>query len=64
MSNINENPLTNHGGPKVDVVESSQRMQVKRDIKDVCMPMRLIYKALVKTSWLESRQGKEKEIKD
>ena len=36
--NVNENPLPNHGGPKVNAVENSQDLQVKRDVKDVCMP--------------------------
>ena len=48
VSNVNENPLPNHGGPKVNAVESSQEMQVKRDVRDVCMPMGLVYEALVK----------------
>ena len=48
IPNVNENPLANHGGPKVNAVESSQDLQVKRDVKDVCMPMILVYKVLVK----------------
>ena len=48
VSNVNRNPLPNYGGLKVNAVKSSQEMQVKRDVRDVCMPMRLVYKALVK----------------
>ena len=43
VPNVNGNPLSNHEGPKVNVVESSQKMQVKRDVRDVCMPMGLVY---------------------
>ena len=64
VPNVNGNPLPNHGGPKVNVVESSQEMQVKRDVRDVYMPMGLVYEALVKAGRLKGRQGKEKEIKD
>ena len=39
-------------------------MQVKRDIRDVCMPMDLVYEALVKAGRLKGGQGKEKKEKD
>ena len=55
VPNVNGNPLPNHEGPKVNAVESSQEMQVKSDVRDVCMPMGLVYKALVKASRLERR---------
>ena len=42
ISNINRNPLPNHGGPKVNAVESSQEMQVKRDVRDVYMLIGLV----------------------
>ena len=58
--NVNGNPLSNHGGPKVNVVESSQETQVKRDVRDVCMPMDLVYKTLVKAGRLKGGQGKTK----
>ena len=48
----------------MNAVERSQEMQVKKDIRDVCMPMGLVYEALVKAGQLEGRQRKEKEIKD
>ena len=48
VPNINRNPLPNHGGLKVNAVESSQKTQVKRDVRDVYMPVDLVYKALVK----------------
>ena len=61
---INKNPLPNHGGPKVNAVESIQEMQVKRDVRDVCMPMRLVYEALVKAGRLKGGQGEEQKEKD
>ena len=48
----------------MNAVESDQKMQVKRDVKDICMHMGLVYESLVKAGWLESRHGKEEEIKD
>ena len=48
ISDVNRNPLPNHGGPRVNAVESSKEMQVKRTVKDVCMPMKLVHEVLVK----------------
>ena len=62
--NVNENPLPNHKGPKVNAVKNGQEMQVKRDARDVCMPMDLVYEALVKADRLKGGQGKEKKEKD
>ena len=45
----------------MNAVESSQDLQVKRDINDVCMPMRLVYEVLVKTGRLNDGKGKEEE---
>ena len=45
----------------MNAVEDSQDLQVKRDAKDVRMPMRLVYEALVKTGHLKDRQGKKDE---
>ena len=64
IPNVNENPLPNHGGPKMNVVEDSQDLQLKMDVKDVCMSMKLVYEALVKAGRLKVRQGKEKEEMD
>ena len=46
--NMNRNPLPNHGGPRINAVESSEEMQVKRSVKDIRIPMELVYKVLVK----------------
>ena len=48
IPNVNENPLPNHWGSKVNVVESSQETWIKRNIKDVNMLMGLVFEALVK----------------
>ena len=63
IPNINENPLSNHRGPKVNAVESSQEMRVKKNLRDVRMPMKLVHEVLVKTGRLEGCQRKE-EAKD
>ena len=55
VQNINENPLPNHGEPKLNAVESSQEMQLKKDVRDVCIPMGLVYKALFKAGLVEGR---------
>ena len=59
---MNRNPLRNHGGPRVNVVESSEEMQVKRSINDVCMPMKLVHEVLVKVGRLKGGQRKEEEV--
>ena len=58
---MNRNPLPNHGGPKVNAMENDQEMQVKRDIRDVRMAMRLVYEALVKADRVKAKKGKEEE---
>ena len=55
IPNVNENLLPNHGGHKVNAVEDSQDLQVKKDVKDIRMPMRLEYEALVKAGRLKGR---------
>ena len=48
----------------MNAVENSQDLQVKRDVKDVRMPMRLVYEALIKVGRLKDVQGKEEEEMD
>ena len=64
IPDVNKNPLSNHGGPRVNMVESDPKMQVKRNVRDVHMPMKLVYKVLGKVSRLEGHQKKEEETKD
>ena len=47
----------------MNAVESDQEMQVKRNVKDVRMPMKLVHDVLVKADRLEGCQRKEKERK-
>ena len=58
---MNGNPLPNHEGHKVNAVENSQDLQVKKDVKDVRMPMRLVYEALVRAGRLKGKQEKKEE---
>ena len=62
--NVNRNPLPNHGRPKVNAIESDQEMQVKKNVKDVRMPMKLVHEVLVKAGRLEGCQRKEEETND
>ena len=55
IPNVNGNPLPNHGGHKVNALDDSRDLQVKRDVKDVRMPMRLVYEALVKAGRLKGK---------
>ena len=64
IPNVNRNPLPNHRGPRINAIERSEEIQVKRSIKDVCMPMRLVYEVLVKAGRLEGCLRKEDELKD
>ena len=61
---MNRNPLPNHGGPWVNAVESNEEMQVKKSVKDVRMPMKLVHEVLVRAGRLEVHQKKEEEMKD
>ena len=62
--NMNRNPLPNHDGPRINAIESSEEMQVKRSVKDAYMSMKLVHEVLVQASRLEGHQGKEEETKD
>ena len=48
----------------MNAVESDQEMQVKRNVKDVRMPMKLVHEVLVKVGRLESCQRKEEKTTD
>ena len=45
----------------MNAVESSQEMQVKRNVRDVRMPMKLVHEILVKASKLEGYLREEEE---
>ena len=48
----------------INAIENSEEIQVKRSIKDVCMPMRLVHEVLVKAGRLGGCLRKEDEAKD
>ena len=64
IQNVNGNPLPNHRGPSVNAVESSQKMQVKRNVRDVRMPTKLVHEVLVKAGRLKGYQRKEEKTKE
>ena len=39
-------------------------MRVKKDVRDVCMPMGVVYETLVKVGRLKGGQGEEQKKKD
>ena len=55
VPNVNGNPLPNHQGPKINAVEDGQETRIKRDVKDVNMPMGLVFEALVKVGRLRRK---------
>ena len=61
IPDVNKNLISNHGGPRVNAIKSSEEMQVKRSVKDVRMPMKLVYKVLVRAGRLEDCQRKKEE---
>ena len=61
---MNRNPFPNHGGPRINAIESSEEVQVKRSVKDVRMHMKLVHEVLVRASRLESSQRNEEEMRD
>ena len=64
IPDVNRNPFSNHGKPRINVVESSEEMQVRRSIKDVRMPIKLVHEVLVKAGRLKGCQRKEEGAKD
>ena len=48
----------------MNTVESSQEMQVKKDVRDVRMPMKSVHKVLIKTGRLEGCQRKKEGTED
>ena len=61
---MNRNPLPNHRGPRINAIERNEEIQIKRSIKDVCMPMSLVHEVLVKAGRLGGCLKKEDEVKD
>ena len=53
VPNVNRNPLPDHQRPKINVVDSNPKLQIKKNVEVVCMPMGIVYEALLKTGMLE-----------
>ena len=64
IPDVNKNPLPNHQRSKINVVDSDPELQIEKDVKFVCMPMRTVYEALLKASMLEEEQEKKEEKAD
>ena len=64
IPDVNRNPFPNHGGPRINAIENSEEMQVKKSVKDVRMPMKLVHEILVKAARLGGCLRKEDEAKD
>ena len=45
-------------------MESDPELLIKKDIRDVCMPMEIVHEALLKTGMLGKEQEKKKGKKD
>ena len=61
---VNRNPLPDHQRPKLNAVDSNLELQIKRDVKAVCMHMEIVYEALLKAGVLDEEQEKKKEEED
>ena len=56
---VNRNPLPDHQRSKINAIGSDPKLQIEKDAKAVCMPMRTVYEALFKTEMLEEKQEKK-----
>ena len=61
---VNRNPLPDHQRPKINAVDSDPELQIEKDVNGVCMPMGIVYKALLKAGMLEEEQEKKEEKED
>ena len=61
--NVNRNPLLDHAGAKVNAMETGQKVLVKRSVRIVCTPMKIVYETWIKAGMMEKKQEKIKEIK-
>ena len=54
--NVTGNPLPNHFGPRINAVLESPTEGRKSSIRDVTMPMKVVYEELVRARFLQSRR--------
>ena len=64
VPDVNRNLLPDHQRPKINAMESDQELLIERDIRAVCMPMKMVYEALFKEGMLDQEQEKKEESKD
>ena len=57
---VNRNPLPDHQRPKINAIGSDPELQIEKDAKAVCMPMKTVYEALFKTEMIDEEQEKKK----
>ena len=55
--NVISNLLYNHSRPKINTVLENSTRKRKTCIRDVATPMGIIYRELVQTEFLQSREG-------
>ena len=58
VPDVIRNPIPDHQRPKIKAVDSDLELQIEKDVKAVCMPMRIVYEALLKAGMLEEQQEK------
>ena len=61
VPDVNRNPLLDHQRSKINAIGSNLELQIKKDVKAVCMPMETVYKALLKACMLDEEQEKKEE---
>ena len=64
VPDVNRNPLPDHQRPKINAIGNDPELQIEKDVKVVCMPMKTVYKALLKASMLEEKQQKKEKSED
>ena len=64
IPDVNRNPLPNHGGPRINAVESDSELLIEKDIRAVCMSMKTVYEALFKAGMLDQEREKKEEDKE
>ena len=61
---VNRNLLPDHQRPKINTIGNDPELQIEKDVKAVCMPKEIVYKALLKAGTLNEEQEKKKEKED
>ena len=57
---VNRNPLPDHQRSKINVIDSDPKLQIEKNVKAICMPMKTVYAALFKASMLDEGREKKK----